>query len=330
MALKLRELLDAHDRSLRADSIEANIGDGFLFEHNSLFRNLREAAVAAGASFSTRDDLGYHTCPHIALPDVLGSRTITLGPTAHVLRKIERARPGLFTLPELPFIKPNFILHESAHFVADLALPQVHRDGQRKGNRERAVLLILLAESYATACEILANLYANTPIHAAFSDFNVQRSVLDVEDYRKTVLRSVEAIGFPLTFKMVCLSYLFWNFGYDRLTPKGISQLMEFSGSSLPAAKSTARTVQRLSDYCFQMNRKFRTQTADFYFKFLGFTHDIENLVDFNFLKLLNGDARIRESWEDLVDLADRGSSSRTFSRLADLRASLPAKARVA
>ncbi|HEX4924053.1 MAG TPA: hypothetical protein VFV50_08205, partial [Bdellovibrionales bacterium] len=148
------ELIKAHESKAGETPLNDVFGDGYLYAENRVYRNIRDKAVALGFEYTADDFCDYNVCSLAALPEILNARKIPFLKNAGVFRKMSAKGLGNAAVSELPNIRPNYLLHESAHGIAHATYPWPAGESSA-GERER-VLSIMLAEAYANAVERVA------------------------------------------------------------------------------------------------------------------------------------------------------------------------------
>ena len=150
--MKLCRLLEIHELHRAPLSLDDNLGDGALYQTNSIYRHIRDASVKAGYKFSSDKNNFYDALPLSQLDQILTKKIIPYTDNVSVLRNIEKSQPRITEWPDLQFhLKRNFIFHESCHAVARSCRPEAFPVGAAY-----QVLQMLFEESYANACELLA------------------------------------------------------------------------------------------------------------------------------------------------------------------------------
>jgi len=152
-------------------AIKECLGDQYLYAHNSTFRKVRDAAIEVGVRYSAADTSfwrDYQVCSLFCLQSILDSKVIPFidnAPSlARLLSKVYRDFALNATLL-LQIVKRNFLLHESAHCVANAIASGIERkEGEWNSQAEYDVRMAIVAEAFAGVVERLA--FATPILHS--------------------------------------------------------------------------------------------------------------------------------------------------------------------
>lgn len=262
--LPLKHVIAAHRQFRHGKSLSDNLGDGFLYSENPVFRNVRDAYYERGFRFSNRDFCAYNAFPLMSLDDVIHAGKIPYLPNFPWVQRLEKAAPGLFSLTELKRseLKFNYLFHESAHLIA-------HREifGRKHPNAlpktELSLLGILLGESFANLTECLSACFTEGEIGAYFLDANCHFRA-DKQEVR-TMLGFARRHGFQKTALVLLGAFLYSNYLYERLGKKELRLLREFAGLGQKAA------IRELAQIGLGLSVEFRVTTTPFHLMKTGF-----------------------------------------------------------
>jgi hypothetical protein len=285
--VSLKDFVEAHRRYQDATPFTGIIGDGFLYTQNPVYRSIRDVATSLGMKYVLGDQFDYVTCAHAALPKILETATASYIPNSPAFIKIEEACPGMFPLAHIPQIRPLFLLHESAHFIAYRAFEQGSMSLKSDTGQRDYVFATLLGESFATTCESVSIHFAVDDLHREFHRLNTNNYIKDKQDYPRLVSRGIDCLGFEAMLKLVAIGFLFWNFGFDQLTAKGLTTVLKLCGVRKEPGPEQRKALLELVNASFAIPNEFRVQVADFYFKYVGIHRNIHELLRFNFLEKL-------------------------------------------
>lgn len=296
--MKLARLLEAHGKFKPPGALHDNFGDGYLLQHNRIYRNVRAGAGAAGFKYSSeRNDL-YSALPLSQLGAILADKVIPYLNNVAVLRAIETQRPAVVEWDDIrENYRRNFVFHESGHAVAVTAV-RASLGAPAAGDRSGAVLRALLEESFTNTCELLAAVDAEDAVHRIFYEANSYTSLFEE---RSNLKRAGGEFGEKSLFKILWLAYLHSNFLKAGWDDSSWNRVLKFAGVD---PKKNVKGLRALSRVAFQLDPNFRTVTTGFYFRFAGIKGQDETLLSFDFMALLEKDAAYARLFEKLSDLA--------------------------
>ncbi len=288
MATSLSELIALQRRCHGARRLAESAGDGFLYLENPFFRRVRDAAWQAGFRFTLSDAGGYYGFPLMHLHTILSRREIPYRPSFSALEHLERLRPGFFTLADLQSNRPapNYLLHESAHAVAFRMLFGRPRDVPGAFAEPRALIRIMLGESFAMTAEYFAACAVRGALHAWFFSISSYRHRTQK---KKAVGRLLERHGFDFVARAVLLAFLCHNFLVDRLDRRRIVRLADAAGPDL-ARRLRPAALQELGatlNGLMQMSPEFRYDTSRLFLTMFGRSRNIERELRADPLELL-------------------------------------------
>lgn len=284
-----------------------SVGDGFLYLKNPFFRRVRDAALAAGFRFTLADEGAYYGFPLIHLDTILSRRRIPYRPSFNALTHLEARRPGFFTLADLQQNRPapNYLLHESAHAVAFRELFGRPRDVGAAFSEPRALVKLMLGESFAMTAEYFAACAVSGQPHAWFFSISSYRHRTQK---KKAVGQLLERYGFAFVGRAVMLSFLYNNFLVDRLDRRRVAAL---------ANAADARVARRLGPEALRhlgatlnglmvMNPEFRYDTSRLFLTMFGRSRNIQRELSAEPLALLEADSAAQAALVRLIDVLGR------------------------
>jgi hypothetical protein len=300
--MRLADVLAAHDAYRPFTAVPDNVGDGFLYCANPVFRAVRDRATAAGVRFTTEDFCGYGVASLAALGAILRARTIPYQDNVGVLRRAEAKRPG-GTLRNVMPIKSNLIMHEAAHCVADQALPATLTvRGTRLGAARTQALRSALGESFANACDLLGMVAADSSAHRYFYD---QNSFTRVEPRMQQALQeTIDRVGWPATARAVYLSFLLANTLSKTIDDASCARLWALAEVAVPKRRADRRVLEVVTRVGLSLNLRFRIETAAFFLRYEhGLEQDVFRLNAYDVLAVLERDPALRTTALGLCDL---------------------------
>lgn len=240
----LRSLIALHRRASNRCALSDNLGDGYLYAKNAIYRRIRDVALAAGYRFTRRDVRGYLGFPLLSLDAILDTRKIPYRPNVAALEQVENCRPLFFSQEQFNHLRPvrNYLLHESAHAIAYHAF---------MGNPESAwttladpsrLVHVLGGEAFALTTEYLASCLANDVTHRWF---------LGMNSYRSSAQRAadfawlIEELDFVPAVWMLYAAFLYNNWLVEQLTDKQFSRVLALCPTGRQTMKQSARRRAR-------------------------------------------------------------------------------------
>lgn len=283
------------------------MGDGFLYLKNPFFRRIRDAAIAAGFRYTLGDADAYYGFPLIHLDTILSRRQIPYKPSFTALEHLEESRPGFFTLADLQKNRPapNYLLHESAHAVAFHALFGRPKNVAAALSEPRALVKLMLGESFAMTSEYFAACAVQGNPHAWFFSISSYRHRTQK---KKAVGELVTRYGFDFVARSVLLAFLYNNFLVDRLSRKQLAALVEFADPAL-ARRLPAPALRQLGSALnglMVMSPEFRYDTSRLFLTMFGRSRNIRRELSADPLELLRADPVATGAVRSLVALLGR------------------------
>jgi hypothetical protein len=287
--MKISALLGIHDRYRPKNTLKNNLGDGYLLTCNPIYRKIREAAIQQNFKCVAERLEDYDSFPLAALPAILSKKKIPYADNVRPLRAIEKIVPSQFSLADIPPLKPNQIFHESAHAIAHAIIKKHLPLGKSKGLEfERSIAFrVLLEESFANACESIANSYAMDSVHDEFLFKNSY--VMESEGFRKTLRKAISDLGFKIVFRLMLLSFLHANFLKTEVLEKNLLRSLRIAYTNdsdrLPKLTTPAlRQCSKIFSAGFDLDPEFTQFTNRFCLRLLGVKTDLHKLFQYDFL----------------------------------------------
>lgn len=301
--LPLAELLALHDAHQPEGAVDRCLGDGYLLARNSVHRTIRAAASNLGASYTPEDYCHYNALRISSLDAILTAGRIPYCDNVTILRELERHQPGQFRLHHVVQLNRNYLLHESAHFVAD----RLYRpDGDVPAGTDpelaatRGMMLgVNLGESFANAVELFARFASETEIDDRILDQNTNTRVRP--EIAPAFRELVAQVGTRAAFVVVLLGHLHTNMLHDALPPDRLALVLELAACEPDALALASRVVQA----CFHLGPGFRQLTQNFYLTYRGIETPLDQLVAYDFLSTIRGSDRLRRYLARLADVIE-------------------------
>lgn len=287
--LRLSEVLELHRRHSGVNSFADNLGDGYLYSYNPVYRVVRDRAVELGAVFSSKDSdfwRQYQVAPFFCLQSIFERSIVPYFDNARALELVLHRNPE-FTLPAHLFIdnfKRNYLLHETAHYVAFRRASQSKEIACTNGfsGNHWLILQTFLSEAFANAVERTALSYAVEAPHLLFFVLN---SYVRSDAAEKEAVRKASAtFGVEAIFRLALLHYFHSNTSPDPV-PAGLAErFVRWAAAKQEITAAESEFLHDLAESSFNLNPSFREETTLAYFRFLeceqelsGFAGRVEN-----------------------------------------------------
>ncbi len=291
--MKLSNLLDQHRKFSNLPSALAEVlGDGYLLQNNSLYKRVRDLAVAKGFQFSSKQNDAYRALPLSQLERILREKTIPYIDNVTVLNEIESRIPGLTVWNDISdSLKGNSVFHESCHAAA--RTPSLATDIQREVGidlSEAQTLSLFLEESFANACELLSILDADDVVHRIFIELNSYVYMLEDRVHLRV---ADDELGSEALMKFILLSYLHANFLHE-MSDKDFARTLALAGAPSTLDAKKKKSLRQLSRIAWKLNPRFREVTTRFYLRLNGLKLENSRLLGFDFLRAIETSAAAR------------------------------------
>lgn len=302
----LKEILRAHHQFSDANSIKNNIGDGFLLEHNPVFFNVRTVAKKMGFKYTPERLHDYETLALTQLPIILKKKQIPYLNNVRPLIEIEKNVPNYYSWSEIPPLKENFLLHESAHTVARTVRLKRLGVTTLKNNLstdQAEALNLLIEEAFANACESTANIFSTTAEH---DEFLYKNSYIMEKGRSRIVLReNYKLFGGNCTFKIVFLSFLYANFLKTRSAQKDFKRVraLVFGVKYKSKTRKEDSILKELFEIGFDLDPAFTISTNQFCLRLHGIKSDFYDVLAFDFLERFETDKKFQSLLNEFAQL---------------------------
>ena len=275
-SLKLTRLIEAH-HSFRSDlSVEKNLGDSYLLEKNRLYFRIRKGALENGFRFSNKVNEAYSALPLSQLENILKTRTIPYIDNISVLESLPQ-KSEISWDDIYDNLKKNYLFHESCHAFARSLFKQLLT------HPEERILQILLEESFANTCELVAVTEAEDSIHRIFYESNSYTYLFHERTHLK---KAIAEMGEIPVFKFLLLSYLQANFLKQELDSKNLERTIKLAFEKTLPDPQQVKTLKYLAKITFTLDHRFREITTGLHLRLCGFQKPLNQLLSFDFLEL--------------------------------------------
>lgn len=284
--LTVFEILKLHDSVQNSSILTKSIGDGFLYQQNKLYRNIRNEFLKLGYSFTTEDFCHYTTMPFLSLSEILKHKKVPYFDNATPVKLIEQLHPLKFRCEEIIKPKTNHTLHESSHCIAEEFLETTPFKVGYLSAEQNITLKMIMAESFANTVESVCNYWNLTAEQRLFYEMNSY--VVHYTKISSALKESIELIGLKNSFALVYISYLCSNCLLNEIPQSQMNKLITaYFEPSIAQLILNNKFCTRLFNHAFELSMDFRLQTTGFYCQMAGLKADIFKLVDINLFSLL-------------------------------------------
>ena len=301
----LKNILKTHEQYSTKNSLKENLGDGFLLQENLIYKRTRTLAFKAGVTFTHQRFFDYDALALTQLPKILEKKTVPYCNNVNPLREIEEKAPGVFIWSEIPPLRANYLLHESAHVIArQLRLKYIKKTPKetlrlsaQKKNQE-LTLCTLLEEAFANATESLANVYATTDLHDEFLFKNSY--IMEKAPERKHLSWMVKRIGDEAAFRLSFFSFLYSNFVKTNSAMDDFDRVLDLVFlHDLPARRNLKTPDLKQLKQAFrvglELDPAFTIFTNAFCLRLMGIKTEFFDLLNFDFLSYFEKDERYQK-----------------------------------
>lgn len=311
--MKITKLLKINDRySGTLNSLDGHFGDSYLMNKNYLYRSIRERAIKLGYKYSKSDFERFYSFPLASLPWIVAKKKIPYIRNEIPLREITLENPKISLDTHYNLFTSNYTLHESAHCCAFSITEQTLdtslfiKTKQNGFSEEKLLALkILIEESFANTCDLMAWSFADNPVHFMFLKYNSY-----CQDW-PPLFKSVKWKNSNRQFYFIVfiLFYLHSNYlydGFNRSTLERVCQLAQkiLGHTSLCIPKVEFSNLLKTLDKDMRISPEFRLITGEFYFQLKGIKTNLESVLDFDFLNFIEKNDSYQICLKNLVKVA--------------------------
>lgn len=305
--MKLEQLIEQNESCKSADGLVENFGDYFLIKNNSLFSKIRKAAKKASQKFTCEPNNFYQVLPMSQLEANLNRQEIPFADNLTILKKISKEVKSPIQWDEISDqFKKNYIFHESCHAVIRHERNQVLKDFQALPLNEK-IIWMLLEESFANTCELLAVVDAENQAHRIFFEANSYTALFEE---RTNIKNLISTLGHEIVFKFFLLSYLHSNFLILNLDDKNLNTILQFISTEKPTAQQL-KALKALGKIPFKLDSRFREVTTGFYLRLNGIEGAFPQVLKFNFMKLLQNNKNFKSVINSILKIVSTQESAK-------------------
>ncbi len=286
--VKLQNLLRSHDQASLPQSLPLSLGDGYLYEHSFIFRNIRNSLLHLRYALTNKDFCHYAVFPYGSLQSILEKKLVPYFDNVTVLKEIEANQPAKFYCDEILMVKANHCLHESSHCIADEILKKADWQNTQLTSDQMRIFQLIMAEAFANTVESLANLVNDSNEAQLFYELNSH--VTHDRETESMFKTSNALLGYSRLYRFVYLSYLFSNCLLAQPNARTYQQILNFviSDGHLHPKPNEFASLRKVFGHAYDLSFEFRTQTTGFYSALMGLKGNPQKLLQIDILRLLS------------------------------------------
>ncbi len=278
-SFKLTRLIEAHHTFRSRLGLEKNFGDSYLLEKNQIYLQIRKGALESGFRYSNERNEAYSALSLSQLENILKTKTIPYLDNFSVLESLP-LESNVSWDDICDNLKKNYLFHESCHALARGIFEKI----ATVSAPEEKILQILLEESFANTCELVAVIDAEDPIHRIFYECNAYTFLFAERTHLK---RAFAEMGEAGVFRFLLLSYLQANFLRREMSGKNLERTVKLAFGKMLVDSQQVKTLKYLAKITFTLDQRFREVTTGFHLRLCGFQKPMNELLNFDVLDLL-------------------------------------------
>lgn len=298
--MKLNKLLSIHQTWVDDHtSIITNceiLGDAFLIHNNPVYKKIRVYSLEIGCVYEQAWPK-YLILPFQALGEIIACKKIPYVPAASLLFEIEEKRANVLNTDDIT-IPESHHMHEAAHVIAEYFF-----QNSQVNKSQEEILKSMICESFANTVDAIAWAYVeeSDPYHGIF--LNHQSYMHPSRKDIASIKKMVNEYGIRFTFIIMMYSYLHANFLIEKIPSTLIEKLVTEFGFSLTFDQKLLKDCDSMMKLAEKLDPQFRIQTTQTYLKLQGYNGDIFQLLDFQFVNLLNTKSEFLTALQLMSDL---------------------------
>lgn len=280
--MNVKALVELHKEYLAvSQSLPENFGDGYLCEHNPLYRNIRKKGLSVGATYLKDENTrwyDYMVFPLVNFDELLANKEIPYIDNFNVLQRLSVKHPKL-NLPE-KFIrdafKRNYLLHETCHCIAHQFLLDNTANG-KKASKSVQLTNSLLGEALANSVELVSSTLATDSAHIFL---HVLNSYVPYSPRLQEILqKALGEVGMSVFLKMTFASYFFNNLlGYEH-SMENVEKIIDTFRPFFDFDDSKREALSEAIWKGCRLNPRFRDETSVIYFSTFGLGDKYKSLT---------------------------------------------------
>jgi hypothetical protein len=293
--VKISEVLSIHG-SYTSDNCFADIlGDAFLMKYNSTYRNIRLYSLKVGCNYSEASAL-YLMMPFNALGEIVGTKTVPYIPSAKLLMVLEKVRANVLDVDDIS-VPESHHLHEAAHFIAE----HVFSDFKPREAQDQ-ILRAIVCESFANTIDALSCVWVDSEEHNFFLRYNCYMH--PSKSNNAIMSRLIKALGLKFTFMCLMYAYIHSNFLIEEVPANVFATLADKYATGVEFTTKMANDCSAIMKIANKLDPLFRIQTSQMYFKLEGHEGEIYEMLNFQFMKIFEGNKAYEKAVEKMAEIA--------------------------
>ncbi len=288
--MKISRILEQHISAIDPMGLANNLGDSYLCLHNPIFRNIRRATIKYNYKYSNQQNDDYQALPLSQLATILSTKVIPYLDNVSVLKQVEKQMPGGAVWDDVSDnLRKNFLFHESCHAVARVMSHEI--------KNEDKILNMLIEESFANTCELLAVVKAGESSHRVFYEWNSYTALFEAKTNLK---KAEEELGREILFKIIFFGYLHSNYLFDHVDERQLARILKIITQQVISPKQI-KTIKALLKICFTLDPRFKEVTTRFYMRLNDVNISNEKFKNFSYFENFEQNSNYRSYVDNLI-----------------------------
>lgn len=258
--MKLKQLTEINLRETSPQSLNKNWGDGFLINHNRIYRNIRSHTLSSGFQFDSNPSADFLVFPFSQLETILNQKKIPYLNNVDVIQNLLDKTNNQVEWEELTDgFRRNYLFHESCHAVSRSVASQFFNDIDK-------LIQVLLEESFANTCELMGVIEVKDKTHQHFFELNSYTYLFEARTY---LLKASEVFGEVHVFQFLMICYFYANVLKNELSQNEFNLILSglFVDKISKFSTDDKKVLRSLGKIPFTLDIRFRTHTTSLYLK---------------------------------------------------------------
>jgi hypothetical protein len=308
LKLKNSDLVNAHKEFEGLTSLKDRLGDGFTYHRNPIYKNVRDAVIKLGYSFTPEDFCDYNTLRFKSLPLVYKHKKIPYTALFPAIERVEIEKPGCFYAAEIPLIPDFYLLHEQCHCIMNFIMTERFPPKASDDIQRQIIIPVVIGEAAAGATECMSNIYVKDEIdlflqahHSAFN-FGVDTKPRYVQS------AVLETLGFKKTWQIMFFAQLCHNFLHTKVDQKVFSRILSFVEPERTFTELQLLNILEWFQIGLTSNPIFLMKVGHFYYKYwYGIDEQMDVLLGFDFMRFFEEDPSLRAALDSYTECIESG-----------------------
>lgn len=313
--MNIDSILALHRKYQKKTDLSQVLGDGYLYNCNSIFRNIRNTVHTLGYTFTDKDFCNYrsNSLRLASLPKILRERKIPFQNTYMPMKDLSLMLPRQISTDNIYYGADTPLLHESSHCIAEDLFSSIGILNTNSKKVQDVVLRAAVAEAFALATDAMACLHARQKTHVIFYSFNSYLKPDNVLAIQKILRSALQSLGFQTVYKVLIYSAILKIFLQEKLTNKNTKLLLTLTKiNNLTFSEEQLRQLKIVSSIWLRpsgvVEKDFYTKVSTVYFTMvLGKRADLKQLYSFSPLEAIQNTDSLETAISLLVKTAQSG-----------------------